>query len=63
LKGITQTQINPKIDLTFARVLRSMLRHDPDIMMSARCAIGETADCDHPDRAYGPPGVQHASHQ
>jgi type II secretory ATPase GspE/PulE/Tfp pilus assembly ATPase PilB-like protein len=39
LKGIAQTQINNKIGLTFAAVLRSMLRHDPDIMM-----VGEVRD-------------------
>ena len=39
LKGITQMQINPGIGLTFAQGLRSMLRHDPDIMM-----IGEVRD-------------------
>jgi len=44
LKGITQTQINPKINLTFALVLRSMLRHDPDIMMVGEVRDYETAD-------------------
>jgi len=39
LKGITQIQINPAIGLTFAKGLRSMLRHDPDIMM-----VGEVRD-------------------
>jgi type II secretory ATPase GspE/PulE/Tfp pilus assembly ATPase PilB-like protein len=44
LKGVMQTQINPKIDLTFARALRSMLRHDPDIMMVGEVRDRETAD-------------------
>lgn len=39
LKGITQIQVNPGIGLTFAAGLRSMLRHDPDIMM-----VGEVRD-------------------
>ena len=39
LKGITQIQINPACGLTFAQGLRSMLRHDPDIMM-----VGEVRD-------------------
>ena len=39
LKGITQIQVNPAIGLTFAAGLRSMLRHDPDIMM-----VGEVRD-------------------
>ncbi len=44
LKGITQTQINPKIGLTFSRALRSMLRHDPDIMMVGEVRDRETAE-------------------
>lgn len=44
LKGITQTQINPKIHLTFDVILRSMLRHDPDIMMVGEVRDFETAD-------------------
>jgi type II secretion system protein E len=44
LKGVTQTQVNPKINLTFAVVLRSMLRHDPDIMMVGEVRDYETAD-------------------
>ena len=44
LKGITQTQINPKIGLSFARALRSMLRHDPDVMMVGEIRDGETAE-------------------
>lgn len=44
LFGITQTQINPKIGLTFANGLRSMLRHDPDIMMVGEVRDLETAE-------------------
>ncbi len=43
LKGITQIQINPAIGLTFAQGLRSMLRHDPDIMMVGEVRDEETA--------------------
>jgi general secretion pathway protein E len=39
LKGIGQTQVNPKIELTFASVLRAHLRQDPDIIL-----VGETRD-------------------
>lgn len=39
LKGITQMQVQPKIGFTFATGLRSMLRHDPDVMM-----VGEIRD-------------------
>jgi type II secretory ATPase GspE/PulE/Tfp pilus assembly ATPase PilB-like protein len=44
LKGLTQTQVNPKIGLTFARMLRSMLRHDPDVMMVGEVRDRETAE-------------------
>ena len=44
LKGILQSQVNPRIDLTFARALRSMLRHDPDIMMVGEVRDKETAE-------------------
>ena len=39
LDGVSQTHVNPKIDMTFARALRSILRHDPDVIM-----IGEIRD-------------------
>lgn len=44
LQGINQLQVQPKIDFTFARGLRSMLRHDPDIMMVGEIRDGETAE-------------------
>lgn len=44
LKGITQIQINPPIGLTFASGLRSILRHDPDIMMVGEVRDKETAE-------------------
>jgi len=44
LKGVTQIQINPAIELSFARGLRSMLRHDPDIMMVGEVRDLETAE-------------------
>jgi type II secretory ATPase GspE/PulE/Tfp pilus assembly ATPase PilB-like protein len=44
LKGISQTQINAKIGLTFAQMLRSMLRHDPDVMMVGEVRDRETAE-------------------
>ncbi len=44
LKGVTQVQINPQIGLTFAKGLRSMLRHDPDIMMVGEVRDFETAE-------------------
>jgi type II secretory ATPase GspE/PulE/Tfp pilus assembly ATPase PilB-like protein len=44
LAGITQTQVNPQIGLTFATSLRSMLRHDPDVMMVGEVRDRETAE-------------------
>jgi type II secretory ATPase GspE/PulE/Tfp pilus assembly ATPase PilB-like protein len=44
LEGVTQVQINPQIGLTFAQGLRSMLRHDPDIMMVGEVRDFETAE-------------------
>ena len=44
LRGITQTQINPAIGLSFSRALRSMLRHDPDVMMVGEVRDRETAE-------------------
>ena len=43
LPGIGQTQINTKIDMTFANALRSMLRQDPDIIMIGEIRDNETA--------------------
>lgn len=44
LSGINQVQVNPKIDLTFARVLRAMLRQDPDIILVGEMRDQETAE-------------------
>jgi type II secretory ATPase GspE/PulE/Tfp pilus assembly ATPase PilB-like protein len=44
LRGITQTQINLKVGLTFAHALRSMLRHDPDVMLVGEVRDRETAE-------------------
>ncbi len=44
LEGISQTQINPKIELTFASGLRSFLRHDPDVIMVGEIRDRETAE-------------------
>ena len=46
LPGIAQIQVKPEINLTFANGLRSILRHDPDIIM-----VGEMRDLDTVDIA------------
>jgi type II secretory ATPase GspE/PulE/Tfp pilus assembly ATPase PilB-like protein len=43
LPGINQIQINPRVDLTFASGLRSLLRQDPDIIMVGEIRDSETA--------------------
>jgi general secretion pathway protein E len=44
LPGVAQTQVNPRIELTFARALRAILRQDPDIVMIGEIRDMETAD-------------------
>ncbi|MDX2168669.1 MAG: type II secretion system ATPase GspE [Deltaproteobacteria bacterium] len=43
LHGVGQIQVNPKIDLTFAGGLRSVLRQDPDVIMVGEIRDAETA--------------------
>jgi len=44
LKGVGQIQVNPKINLTFANGLRSILRQDPDVIMIGEIRDTETAE-------------------
>jgi len=44
IKGVTQIQVQPDIGLDFARGLRSILRHDPDIIMVGEVRDLETAE-------------------
>jgi len=44
LNGIGQIQVNPKIDLTFASGLRSIVRQDPDVILIGEIRDGETAE-------------------
>ncbi|RMH58874.1 MAG: type II secretion system protein GspE [Candidatus Hydrogenedentota bacterium] len=43
IEGTGQIQVNPKINLTFASGLRSILRQDPDVIMVGEIRDGETA--------------------
>lgn len=43
LPGANQVQVNEKIDLTFSRVLRSVLRQDPDVVLIGEMRDAETA--------------------
>lgn len=44
LPGLSQVQVNEKIDLTFARVLRAVLRQDPDVVLVGEMRDAETAE-------------------
>lgn len=44
IEGINQIQVNPKVELTFANALRSILRQDPDIIMIGEIRDRETAE-------------------
>jgi general secretion pathway protein E len=44
LEGISQTQVNSKVDMSFARGLRAILRQDPDVVMVGECRDLETAE-------------------
>jgi len=43
IDGIGQTQVNPRVDMTFARGLRAILRQDPDVVMVGEIRDVETA--------------------
>lgn len=43
LPGVGQTQVNTKVDMTFARGLRAILRQDPDVVMVGEIRDSETA--------------------
>ncbi len=44
IKGISQIQVNPKISLTFARGLRSIVRQDPDVILVGEIRDRETSE-------------------
>ena len=44
ISGIGQVQVNPKIDLTFASGLRSIVRQDPDVILVGEIRDTETAE-------------------
>jgi general secretion pathway protein E len=41
IAGVTQIQVKPEIELSFSRILRSVVRHDPNVIM-----VGETRDAE-----------------
>ena len=44
MPGINQTQVNPKVNMTFSTALRSILRQDPDVIMIGEMRDEETAE-------------------
>jgi MSHA biogenesis protein MshE len=44
LPGLSQVQVNEKIELTFSRVLRAVLRQDPDVVLVGEMRDAETAE-------------------
>jgi type IV pilus assembly protein PilB len=44
IDSVTQVHANPKVGMTFARALRSILRQDPDVIMVGEIRDAETAD-------------------
>jgi type IV pilus assembly protein PilB len=47
VEGLNQTQVHPRIDLTFARALRHILRQDPDVIL-----VGEIRDLETAEMAF-----------
>lgn len=44
LEGVGQTQVNTRVDMSFARGLRAILRQDPDVVMIGEIRDSETAE-------------------
>ncbi len=63
LPGISQIQVNAKIDMTFGLALRAILRQDPDIIMIGEIRDLETAADRRASLAHRPPGARHPAHQ
>ena len=63
IDGLIQVPVNPDIDVTFANVLRAILRHDPDKILVGEIRDYETAEIAIQSSLTGPPGLQHAAHQ
>ena len=63
LRGVTQIPVNEKRGLTFARGLRSILRHDPDKIMVGEIRDNETAQIAIQSALDRPLGVHHRARQ
>ena len=63
VRGITQIPVNEKKGLTFARGLRSILRHDPDKIMVGRNSRQRNGADRHSVGAHRTPGVHHGARE
>ncbi len=63
IDGIGQTQVNTKVEMTFARGLRAILRQDPDVVMIGEIRDLETAQIAVQASLTGHLGALHAPHQ
>ncbi len=61
--GINQCQVRDAIGLSFAKILRAMLRQAPNIILVGEIRDLEVAEVAIQAALTGPPGVQHAAHQ
>ena len=57
LEGISQSAVNERAGLTFARQLRAILRQDPDVVLVGEIRDQETAEIAFRARAYRSPGI------
>lgn len=59
LEGIGQTQVNTRVDMSFARGLRAILRQDPDVVM-----VGEIRDTETRRLRFRPrsPAIWYSQH-
>ncbi len=63
LDGINQIQVHKKVGLTFATSLRSILRHDPDVVLVGEIRDLETAENATQASLTGAPCFQHVTHE
>jgi type IV pilus assembly protein PilB len=63
MDGITQIQINPQTNYTFARALKHILRHDPDVIMIGEIRDEETAKIAVESALNRAFGIKHLTYQ
>ncbi len=63
MEDISQVAIDIAEKVTFAKALRSVLRHDPDVVMVGEIRDLETADVAIKAAPHRAPGLQHVAHQ